>query len=311
MIQRSYSQIERALVVLDKSGISDLSGGNTYVQFIFKKAERITAALYILTSYFPDSEPLKWELRKAAAEFIKDTLSLRDRATVFAKEFFHEPLATLARMTFLLSLAHLADLVSSMNFAVFRKELERISSVMEERSRLGSQFAVPPLFEEAFFGVGRAEPESASAPSGRELPSRQDKEKKSAAALASRGTVKKESQRVPQSVKDTPKGHDVLDESASQEKLSQGQPQQREKRSRRPKGHIIQMVSDKIKAERRQIILEVLRKKSVAMISDFSSLIEGCSEKTIQRQLQDLVQRGVLKKEGVRRWSRYVLNLES
>jgi len=42
-------------------------------------------------------------------------------------------------------------------------------------------------------------------------------------------------------------------------------------------------------------------------VKDFAKVITDISEKTIQRELLDLVQRGVIKKEGERRWSRYSL----
>jgi hypothetical protein len=42
-------------------------------------------------------------------------------------------------------------------------------------------------------------------------------------------------------------------------------------------------------------------------MKDFVKVIPECSEKTIQRELLDLVGKGVLKKEGERRWSTYSL----
>ncbi len=48
-------------------------------------------------------------------------------------------------------------------------------------------------------------------------------------------------------------------------------------------------------------------KKSDVTIKDISSVMKDCSEKTIQRELIDSVQKGLLRKEGERRWSRYFL----
>jgi hypothetical protein len=61
------------------------------------------------------------------------------------------------------------------------------------------------------------------------------------------------------------------------------------------------------KAERQEVILSLLRGRQNLTIKDFSRVIKGCSEKTIQRELLELVDRGVVKKEGERRWSRYSL----
>ncbi len=54
-------------------------------------------------------------------------------------------------------------------------------------------------------------------------------------------------------------------------------------------------------------ILALLRDKGSIVIKDISSVIRDCSTKSIQRLLSDLVQAGVLKTEGEKRWTRYTL----
>ncbi|NCN08031.1 hypothetical protein GW944_00480, partial [Candidatus Parcubacteria bacterium] len=61
------------------------------------------------------------------------------------------------------------------------------------------------------------------------------------------------------------------------------------------------------KNSRQSIIINVLKRKKEIMIKDISPLIDGCSEKTIQRELLAMVNSGILKKEGEKRWSRYSL----
>jgi predicted HTH transcriptional regulator len=61
------------------------------------------------------------------------------------------------------------------------------------------------------------------------------------------------------------------------------------------------------KDNRQEAIINVLKSQSNLTIKDFSKVIKDCSEKTIQRELIDLVDRGIVKKEGERRWSRYSL----
>jgi hypothetical protein len=58
---------------------------------------------------------------------------------------------------------------------------------------------------------------------------------------------------------------------------------------------------------RRKKILEVVRSKGQATIHEFVQSIQGCSSKTIQRELTSLVLSGTLKKTGERRWSKYSL----
>jgi|SRR3989344_2359468 len=52
-------------------------------------------------------------------------------------------------------------------------------------------------------------------------------------------------------------------------------------------------------------ILEFIRKHKKASIKDIAKVIRGVSEKTIQRELQELIRIGLVRKEGDRRWSQY------
>lgn len=61
------------------------------------------------------------------------------------------------------------------------------------------------------------------------------------------------------------------------------------------------------KTNRQSIIINLLRKKKDLTIKDIALVIRDCSEKTIQRELISLIEGGVLKKTGERRWSRYSL----
>ena len=73
-------------------------------------------------------------------------------------------------------------------------------------------------------------------------------------------------------------------------------------------GNIKTNVPEKVvkdKSNRQEIILSMLKSGVKLTIKDFAKNIKGCSEKTIQRELLSLVSKGVLKKEGERRWSKY------
>lgn len=61
------------------------------------------------------------------------------------------------------------------------------------------------------------------------------------------------------------------------------------------------------KTNRQNIILDIVKRKREVMIKDISPLINGFSDKTIQRELSYMVKTGILKKTGDKRWSRYSL----
>ncbi len=57
--------------------------------------------------------------------------------------------------------------------------------------------------------------------------------------------------------------------------------------------------------QRQQAIISALRQKGPSYIKDVATLFREVSEKTIQRDLQNLIDSGVVIKEGERRWTKY------
>jgi hypothetical protein len=66
------------------------------------------------------------------------------------------------------------------------------------------------------------------------------------------------------------------------------------------KGHPAEKMSD-----RREAILSILRSKGPSYIKDISTVIRDVSEKTVQRELQSLVESGEITRTGERRWTTY------
>lgn len=73
----------------------------------------------------------------------------------------------------------------------------------------------------------------------------------------------------------------------------------------------IKPVNGEDKKERRDTIMKTIRSKGKVTIKDISENISGCSEKTIQRDLQELIQHGVLIREGEKRWAVYKLAMKN
>ena len=74
----------------------------------------------------------------------------------------------------------------------------------------------------------------------------------------------------------------------------------------KPIGH-----SKNIDSVREKMILDILKNRGEVGIKDISSLMNGVSSKTIQRDLGSLVLKDILKKSGERRWSRYSLKAKT
>ena len=58
--------------------------------------------------------------------------------------------------------------------------------------------------------------------------------------------------------------------------------------------------------DRRTRIQTILEAKGEATIKDISEIVSDVSEKTIQRELNTMIEEGVVKRQGERRWSKYM-----
>jgi hypothetical protein len=63
---------------------------------------------------------------------------------------------------------------------------------------------------------------------------------------------------------------------------------------------------DKGQSERMSLILELVREKKSLSIKEIAAVVKDCSEKTIQRELNALIDLGLIRREGERRWSVYL-----
>ncbi len=75
------------------------------------------------------------------------------------------------------------------------------------------------------------------------------------------------------------------------------------------KGHIKDIVAQLDgNNDRKGAIISLIKSKGRANIKDISMIVQGVSEKTIQREITALVESGVVVKTGERRWSTYSLS---
>jgi len=90
-----------------------------------KKSEKLASALYLITSFLSDQEPLKWKLRLLASDLVSATVSLKDKQNVsfVAKDI-------ILNITGLLSVAKNVGLISVENNALMQEELIKYIDIL-------------------------------------------------------------------------------------------------------------------------------------------------------------------------------------
>lgn len=243
--------------------------------FIFKKTERLVSAIYLITSFLSDSEPIKWKLRDTATRLLSHSINLSsqghhnrvDKMNNFTIESFE--------IISFLEICNFSGILSPMNCNIIRFEIEKIIELVELRERgLRAKF----LLSKSFFETEES------------YPSNNTKLDHTIESLNEKDNTKTKDQIFNENLVseiNSHKGH-ILTKDINKTPIS--------------KGHIV-----KDKNQRYEVIINLLKKTKEINVKDVSGIISDCSEKTIQRELLSLVEKGVLKKEGERRWSKYSL----
>ena len=246
-----------------------------YFVFIYKKAEKIAAAIYMITDFFDDREPLKLNIRKAALSLIDLTLSLNTTLSPERKSLLNHITRHSLSIISYSEIAARAGIESLMNHRILKDEIQNFIKTIEDREvpqKLGRHFVLNDDFikdENAEFM----------------------KPVVNHTGLPYQPTIH------------NPSSHLAHQSIVFKKPISQGGPSIKEERS------VAIKKEDKgsRKSERQEAIISVIRQKGELSIKDLTGVIKGCSEKTIQRELLVLVDMGILNKAGERRWSRYSL----
>jgi hypothetical protein len=111
--------------------------------FVFKKTEKISAALYMLSNLLKDSEPLKNEWRSIGLELLSQALNLVNKKQISG---------TLLKALSTIEIAYLSDLISGMNYNIFKHELQTFLKLVEDANWLANSNGV--ILSGDFFDVG-------------------------------------------------------------------------------------------------------------------------------------------------------------
>ncbi len=235
--------------VLEKSIFNNIFEKDIRRVFVYKKAERLAKAVYLIAPAFTESTPLRERIDAIAIGLVDAAiLPPGPGRTALARE--------LLTLSSVLAIARTSGLLSAMNADLISREaqflLQEIAAYEEPRLTLDEVPTLSSIAKNAVTSEGRQQPT---------LPL-------TAAPRPAKGP--KTTSVVRTSVKDTSE----------------------------PQNHI---------KDRREAIVSVIKSKGTASIRDIAHNVRGVSEKTVQRELQALVEQGVLTKKGERRWSTYAL----
>ncbi len=110
--------------------ISFFEKDKTFV-FVYKKTEKLTTALYMITNLFSDHEPMKWTLRKKVSELLSFTIKYKDLLPSQYSDFTQEVKTKILEIVSLLDVSSRSGLVSPMNFSILKQEFSNLTGVLD------------------------------------------------------------------------------------------------------------------------------------------------------------------------------------
>jgi hypothetical protein len=275
---------------------SDFFEGNHLYVYLYKKAEKLASALYMVTNLINNEEILRDILREKSISIFSGIMQLQRVSLTNGKpvdgtevEFISldSILSSITETVSLLEIANVSGYVSEMNFSVLRREYVDLGTLIKTRRedivsdsvQLPKEFFdVPNLYETRTLQQDTTKGKKDI--SIKDIRSTQNTSKQNIQKIYKTPTTKRSF------IKDTT---NIVSSTKKQEEV------------------VYPKTADIRHNNRRNAILELLQNKPSVTVKDVTNTIQGCSSKTLQRELLSLVNEGILKKEGERRWSTYSL----
>lgn len=286
-----------------------------YGVIVAKKSEKLVTALYLVTDLIDDAEPIKHSLRRNAVTLLSSMNSL---SQFDVKDRMPQVKLSLRSVTEIMSLLHVAStagLISHMNGELLIEGFRALQLVLEKRQPIFSREMLlvedeHELENETARGqaITSTSYDALTPLSIARLHESQEELRRNQESLRQSHLLTKlenvnKGQNRESFIKD--KKEVKKDIYTGDSKSASTHHVLMEHASRTPP--LITSSFQMKKLSRREQILALFVKGVDVSIKDIAARIKGCSEKTIQRELNALLYDNIIERIGEKRWSRYVL----
>ena len=296
-----------------------------YGILIAKKSEKLVTALYLVTDLMVDSEPIKHGLRKNAVALLS---SMNALSQLDVKDRVIELKMSLKSVTEIISMLHVAvttGIVSKMNGELLMGGFRSLQLVLEKKQPIFTKEMLHVENEEeleregSFSNAVNSTSYDALTPlSIARLHENTQDLRRTQESLRQSQILHKFS-----NLENKGQNRDSIKDTKEEKVASDSKVENREvikdidvkspsthtvlmAHAARPVNNLASSFQMKKMSRRDQILALFVRGVDVS-IKDIAARIKGCSEKTIQRELNALLYDNIIERIGEKRWSRYVL----
>lgn len=274
-----------------------------YGTLIARKSERLVTALYLVTDLIDDKEPIKQGLRKSAVALLSSMNSLAQIDVKDKVAEFKNSLRSVTEILSLLQVSVTTGIVSDMNGNILIDGFRSLQLVLEKKQ---------PILTKEMLTIDN-EADLNSEPSSTNAITSTSYDVLTPLAIArikdnedKKTVIKPSTINVPQKIDRNTDPENKKEKLETSSKQSQHTHNTSAHQNIRPIPSFATSFQAR-KHSRSDQILALFVKGVDISIKDISTRIKGCSEKTIQRELNNLVSSGKIQRIGEKRWSRYIL----
>ncbi|MFM2383620.1 MAG: hypothetical protein RIQ72_192 [Candidatus Parcubacteria bacterium] len=268
------------------------------------KLERIATAIYMVTNHLSDREPLKSKLRTLAYELVEMSYKSESIESGLLEQ-------NLSVTSSLILVASKARLVANQNAEIIVLEINRVKDMLLSSDTKGViEQSLRNLFTDISIDDYVASDTQVQSISMHQVPSKGSEVKSISplSAVNQKGDqTMSPSMPTLQNQPDARVGYFGTSQPSVSKVIRKNESNQNTGKVQ--SGSASSNQAPGVLTDRQSTIVKEIRLKGQLTIRDLVDKITGCSEKTIQRELLALVEHGVLKKEGERRWSRYSIGV--
>ena len=131
---------------------------DSYLNFVYKKSERLCTAVYLITDFFPNNDSIKDNMRKSATELLRVSLSLIASSSSFRKDILNDISRLSLEIVALSKIASRVGMTSVANHDVLESEIVNFISAIEEKEKPGTTGSGFVLSDEIVVEQTRVEP---------------------------------------------------------------------------------------------------------------------------------------------------------
>lgn len=293
-----------------------------YNLLLAKKTEKLVSAIYLISQFLKDIENIKIEIRTEANQLLKNINLLAYDEDIENYILYKNTLDNITILISYLSIAKDTNLISKMNSEIVIDSLRALENILIKKQFTFKKDNLSILEEDLFTSLASEKKNeiinkntSFDVLTERNIKSNLNESKLNTNKNLEKDIIIKKDNNIDKIIKDkSHKGQIIKDNIQNtlinNEKIiikSISSTDNKKVISSNLSNNKTKQNKDR-KDNRRDQILALFTKGIEVSINDISKKIIGCSVKTIQRELNDLVIENKLRKIGEKRWSKYVLN---